>query len=125
MKKGAADPRREVGGDPDLRAPPAGDWRKNKRKGRRLGRRGTAGWAAWAGLHACALAPEEKGRRPGTVCGLWVKEKKKRQGVGRLGQKREGKRGERFRVFLFFKKNSKLFFKLSNFLQTRNHAFES
>jgi hypothetical protein len=99
--------------------------RKKKRKGRRLGWRGRAGWATWAGLRACALAPEEKGRRPGTVCGLWVKEKKKRQGVGRLGQKREGKRGERFRVFLFFKKNSKLFFKLSNFLQTRNHAFES
>jgi hypothetical protein len=87
--------------------------RKKKRKGRRLGWRGRAGWATWAGLRACALAPEEKGRRPGTVCGLWVKEKKKRQGVGRLGQKREGKRGERFRVFLFFLKKIQNYF--SNF----------
>jgi hypothetical protein len=41
-----------------------------------------------------------------------------------MGQKGEGERGERFWGFLFkFFSNS--FLKLSNFTQTRNHAFES
>jgi hypothetical protein len=53
------------------------------------------------------------------------KEKKKREkragGVGRKRGKGEG-RGEKGFLFKFF---SNSFFKLLNFTQTRNHAFES
>jgi hypothetical protein len=44
--------------------------------------------------------------------------------VGRLGLKRKGERG-RGEGFSFLKLFSNSFLKLSNFTQTRNHAFES
>jgi hypothetical protein len=48
----------------------------------------------------------------------------KEREVGRLSLKRKGERGEE-RGFLFKKFFSNSFLKLSNFTQTRNHAFES
>jgi hypothetical protein len=45
--------------------------------------------------------------------------------MGRLGLKGKGERGEGKRFFSLFKSLFKFIFKLSNFNQTRNHAFES
>jgi hypothetical protein len=85
-------------------------WPK-KKKGMRCW---AGGRRRWASVGRCARGKE--GRRPERVCGL--KEKGKGMGVGPVGRKgREG--------FLFLKLFSNSFFKLSNFNQTRNHAFES
>jgi hypothetical protein len=45
--------------------------------------------------------------------------------VGWLGRKSKGERGEGVLGFFFLKLFSNSFFKLSNFTQTRNHAFKS
>jgi hypothetical protein len=74
-----------------------------KRKGRGcgMGRRGSAGWAAWAG-HVRALALEEKeGRCPGWFAGRGKRERERERGP--TGPKREKGGGERGEGFSFFK----------------------
>jgi hypothetical protein len=46
---GGADPRPEVGDDPDLWAPPVSGWPKKKRRRGAVGPAGKCCWAAWAG----------------------------------------------------------------------------
>jgi hypothetical protein len=66
---------------------------------------------------------EKSGRQPGVIRGL---EEREREEVGRLEWAAREERGEGREVWVFlFKSFSKSFFKLSNFNQTRNHAFES
>jgi hypothetical protein len=71
-----------------------------------------------------AVEPAEEARRKagglGWLASCGKKKREREREVGRLSQKREGERG-----FPFFKFFSNSFFKLSNFTQTRNHAFES
>jgi hypothetical protein len=71
-----ADPRLEVGGDRDIRAPIASDRRKKKREGETVGPAGSAGWAAWGGLRARARA-RVKGRRPNSPRRLRKRERER------------------------------------------------
>jgi hypothetical protein len=80
------------------------------------------GWGkkrSWAGL----LRARERCRRLELACGL---RKERGRELGRRGGPQKGKgREEREKGFSFFKTVFKFIFKLSNFNQTRNHAFES
>jgi hypothetical protein len=110
LKRGAAIPRLEVGGDPDRGAPPVSLWRKTKK-----GRRGTGP----------LRAASARGKRPLAWEGLRA-EKEKREGEGNWASWKRRERGERKFFFSFsFKFFSNSFFKLSNFNQTEIHAFES
>jgi hypothetical protein len=104
-----ADPRLEVGGDRDIRAPTASDRRKKKREGETVGPAESAGWAAWGGLRA-RTRTRVKGRWPNSPRRLRKRERERE--VGRLVQKSKGERGEGFWVFLLFKFLSNSFFKL-------------
>jgi hypothetical protein len=55
-------------------------------------------------------------------CGL--KEKREGEKDGPAGPQGKGERGERKKGFLSFLNSFQIIFKLSNFNQTRNHAFE-
>jgi hypothetical protein len=66
----------------------------------------------------------KEGQWPGRVCGL--RKKKRKAGRRKWAAREKGVREER--GFEFFLSNSfqiRFFFKLSNFNQTTNHAFES
>jgi hypothetical protein len=106
---GAADPRLEVGDDPNLWGPPVSE-RCKKKKERRCG------WAGGEVLLGCV------GRRPGGFAGYRKKEEEKEKvGRGRDGpqeRKVEGREGKGF----FF---SNSFFKLPNFNHIINYAFET
>jgi hypothetical protein len=83
-----------------------------------LGRRGSV-----VGLACCAREREADGPSWLAGCG---KREGERVGAAGVGRKGKGEREERGFEFFFFKKIfSNSFFKLSNFNQIRNHAFES
>jgi hypothetical protein len=124
MKGGAVD--QLAGGRGSLTAGPhlSASGAKKKRGQKRLGRRGGA-WASWAGLRT---RTHTLGEKPTAWKGWRAegrREKKKEKWAGEeMGRKRRKERDEGFRDFIF-KSFSNSFFKLSNFTQSRNHAFKS
>jgi hypothetical protein len=78
----------EVGGGPDGRAPPVGDWRKKKRRGGAVGPAG----------EGVAGPRGKEGRKPGLACGLREKREEERW-VGWARREKGGGLG--FRDFLF------------------------
>jgi hypothetical protein len=90
---------------------------KRKGRGERLGRRERRVGPVWA------VGARERGtRKVDGLASFGLRREKIKRGGGPTGPKE--KSGEGFRVFLF-KTLFKFIFKLSNFTQTRNHAFKS
>jgi hypothetical protein len=80
-----------------------------------LGQLGPAEQRCWASLGRPTRAGEKQADDLDSL--------RAERGVGPVGEKREGE-GEGF-LFFLFKFFSNSFFKLSNFKQTKIHAFES